>query len=198
LDQPGIGLRCSEHQITRKHRALGKSSENGLARICAEFVFDFLEELQHGLASRSKAFGDLVREIAHPTCRLIRRHARHVDEPPGARIPRPETQRERAFGKYKPRPGRHGQDVSHRHKIVPWGPEAVQEQDERTATSALSICAACDPRPQPAYLIFSHERPVISYTNIAAMRRCRRAMIQPRVVGKMERTRPSEWPPPGR
>ena len=54
------------------------------------------------------------------------------------------------------------QDVGQRHKIVPRRAEAVQEQDERTATSTLSICAARDPRPQPAYLFFAHERPVIS------------------------------------
>ncbi len=130
LDQPGIGLRRSEHHVTRKHCALGKSSENGLARICAEFVFDFFEEHQHGLARRSEAFGDVLREISHSTCRLIRGNARHVDEPPGACIPRPKTQRERAFRKDKPRAGRHVQDVGQRHKIVPRRAEAVQEQDE--------------------------------------------------------------------
>src|SRR4026209_1878672 len=46
LDEPGIGLRGSEHHVTSKHCALGKSSENDLTRICAEFVFDFLEEPQ--------------------------------------------------------------------------------------------------------------------------------------------------------
>ena len=149
LDQPGIGLRRSEHQIAGEHRALGKSPEDCLTRVCAEFAFDFFEEPQHGLACRSEAFGNVLREITHPTFRLIRCNARHVDEPPGARIPRPKTQRERAFRKDKPRPGRYIQDVGQRHKVVPRRAESVQKQDERSATSALSICAACDPRPQP-------------------------------------------------
>jgi len=39
------------------------------------------------------------------------------------------------------------QDVGQRHKIVPRGTEAVQEKDERAATSTLSICAARNPCP---------------------------------------------------
>ena len=74
-----------------------------------------------------------LREIAYPTCRLIRCNARHVDEPPGTRIARPKTQRERAFGKHKPRTGRHVQDVGQRDEIVPRGAEAMQEQDHDRA-----------------------------------------------------------------
>ena len=118
--------------------------------------FDFFEERQHRLARRSEAFGDLVREIAHPTCRLIRRHARHVDEPPGARIPRPKTQRERAFGKHKPRPGRHVQDVGQRHEIVPWRAEAVQQDDDRTVASAFSIYATGKAKSETSELSYAH------------------------------------------
>jgi len=152
LDQPGIRLSRFEHHITRKHGALGKSPEDGLTRVSVEVLFDLFEEDQHRLARRSQAFGNLLREIADPACRLIRGNARHVDNPPGARIPWAETQRERAFRKNKPRAGWHIQDIGQRHKIVPRRAETVQEQDERAATSTLSICTARDPRPQTANL----------------------------------------------
>ena len=60
LDQSGIGLRRSEHHITRQHGALGKSPEDGLTRICAELSFDFFEKRQHRLARRSQAFGNIL------------------------------------------------------------------------------------------------------------------------------------------
>ena len=94
----------------------------------------------HGSVRRSEAFGNLVREIAGPPCRLILSHARHVDEPPSARIPWPKTQRERSFGKHKPRAGRHVQDVGQRHEIVPRRAKAVQQDDDRTVASASAIC----------------------------------------------------------
>src|SRR5512147_1663605 len=126
LDQPCIRLRRSEHHITRKHRALGKSSEDGLARIRIEMLFDLFEERQHRLSCRSEAFGNLVRKIADTTCRLIRGNARHVDNPPGTCIPRPKAQRKWTFWKDKPRPGRHVQSVSQRQKVVSRRAKAVQ------------------------------------------------------------------------
>src|SRR4029077_10598179 len=86
LDQSGIGLRRSEHHVARQHCALGKPSENSLAWICPELLFDFFQKCQHLLSRRSETFGNVLREISYPTSRLIRCQTRHVDEPPGARI----------------------------------------------------------------------------------------------------------------
>ena len=84
---------------------------------------------------------------------MILGDAPHVDEPPGARVPRSKTQRERSFGKHKPRADRHVQDVGQRHEIVPRRAEAVQEHDDRAAASAFAICAAGDTNSQPAHFV---------------------------------------------
>src|SRR4029077_11409888 len=57
LDQCGIGLRRSEHHVARKHGALGKPSENSLAWICPELLFDFFQKCQHLLSRWREAFG---------------------------------------------------------------------------------------------------------------------------------------------
>jgi len=98
-----------------------------------------------------------LREIAQPPCRLIRGYARHVDNPPGARVTRAKTQREWTFWKDKSRPGRHVQSFSQRQEVVSRRAKAMQEQDEGTATSTLSIRTARDPRSQTAYLFFAHQ-----------------------------------------
>src|SRR5262245_57459852 len=161
LNQSGIGLRGSEHYITRKHGALGKSSEDGLARVRIEMLLDFFKEGQHRLACRSEACGNLVRKIADTACRLIRGNARHVNNPPGSRIPRPKTKREWTFWKDKPRVGRHIQNVSHRHQIVSRCSEPVQEQDERAVAGTLPICATSDSCSQTTYLCVTHEQALL-------------------------------------
>ena len=156
LHQSRVGAIRVEHRIARQHGALGKSSEHRFARICAECAFDFFEECQHGLAHGSETFGNLVREIAGPPCRLILGHARHVDEPPGPRVPWPKTQRERSFGKDKPCAGRHVQDVGQRHEIVPRRTEAVQEHHERAVAPAFPICATGKAKSETSELSYAH------------------------------------------
>src|SRR5262245_10877347 len=158
LDQSGIELRRSEHYITRKHGALGKSSEDDLARVRVEMLFHLIEEGQHCLACRSEACGNLVGKIADAACRLIRGNTSHVNNPPGARIPRPKTQRERTFGKDEPRAGWHIQNVSQGHQIVSRCSEPVQEQDERTVAATLPICTTSDPCSQTTDLCVTHDR----------------------------------------
>ena len=134
-------------------------------------AFDFFEKRQHGLARRSETFGNLVQEISGPPCRLILSHARHVDEPPGARIPRPKTQGERSFRKDKPRAGRHVQDVGQRYEIVPRRAEPVQQDDHRTVASAVAICATGKAKRETSELSYAHiiSRSVTGLTQVQVL-----------------------------
>ena len=136
-------------------RCYDELSASGLAPRTLTVLHEYASGL-HGSVRRCEAFGNFVREIAGPSCRVILGNTGHVDEPPGARVPRAKAQREWAFGKDKPRAGRHVQDVGQRHKIVPRRAEAVQEYHDRAVASAFAICAAGKVNSETSELSYAH------------------------------------------
>jgi hypothetical protein len=136
-------------------RCYDELSASGLAPRTLTVLHEYTSG-PHGSVRRGEAFGNLVREIAGPPCRLILSHARHVDEPPGPRVPRPKAQRKRSFGKDKPCADGHVQDVGQRHKIVPRRADPVQEYHDRAVASAFAIRATGKANSETSELSYAH------------------------------------------